>query len=161
MQFSHCLRGKWNGHACRLDTPECRSLGQDLAVQLERLRAAAATRSFARNGREWTRAARRSSACLEYLREGDTLLVTKIDRLRAQRRTSIASLGSPIRGSPSGFTDDPSIDTTSRTGKLVMGVLALIAEFENDIRRERQPDGIHKARSAVCGLGGNPFSPIR
>ena len=37
---------------------------------------------------------------------------------------------------------NPSIDTTSRTGKLVMGMLALIAEFENDIRRERQMDGI-------------------
>jgi DNA invertase Pin-like site-specific DNA recombinase len=34
--------------------------------------------------------------------------------------------------------EDPSIDITSRTGKLVMGILALIAEFENDIRRERQ-----------------------
>ena len=46
-------------------------------------------------------------------------------------------------------TDDPSIDTTSRTGKLVMGILALIAEFENDIRRERQLDGIRRQRSAV------------
>jgi DNA invertase Pin-like site-specific DNA recombinase len=43
-------------------------------------------------------------------------------------------------------TDDPTIDTTSRTRKLVMGILALIAEFENDIRRERQMDGIAKAR---------------
>jgi Resolvase, N terminal domain len=42
--------------------------------------------------------------------------------------------------------DDPSIDTTSRTGKLIMGILALIAEFENDIRRERQQDGINKAK---------------
>jgi hypothetical protein len=33
-----------------------------------------------------------------------------------------------------GALDDPSIDTSSRTGKLVMGILALIAEFENDIR---------------------------
>ena len=40
--------------------------------------------------------------------------------------------------------DDPSIDTASRTGKLVMGILALIAEFANDIRRERQMDGIAK-----------------
>ena len=30
--------------------------------------------------------------------------------------------------------DDPAIDTSSRTGKLVMGIVALIAEFENDIR---------------------------
>ena len=44
--------------------------------------------------------------------------------------------------------DDPSIDTSSRTGKLVMGILALIAEFENDIRRERQQDGINKAKAA-------------
>ena len=42
--------------------------------------------------------------------------------------------------------DDPSIDTTSRTGKLVMGILALIAEFENDIRWVRQMDGIAKAK---------------
>ena len=41
--------------------------------------------------------------------------------------------------------NDPSIDTTSRTGKLIMGILALIAEFENDIGRERQMDGIKLA----------------
>ena len=45
--------------------------------------------------------------------------------------------------------DDPTIDTTSRTGKLVMGILSLIAEFENDIRRERQMDGITKAKRSV------------
>jgi DNA invertase Pin-like site-specific DNA recombinase len=39
--------------------------------------------------------------------------------------------------------DDPAIDTT---GKLVMVILALIAEFENDIRRERQMYGIAKAK---------------
>jgi DNA invertase Pin-like site-specific DNA recombinase len=50
-------------------------------------------------------------------------------------------------------TDDPSIDTTSRTGKLVMGILALIAEFENDIRRERQMDGIAKAKDRGVKFG--------
>jgi DNA invertase Pin-like site-specific DNA recombinase len=49
--------------------------------------------------------------------------------------------------------DDPSIDTTSRTGKLVMGILALIAEFENDIRRERQIDGIVKAKDRGVKFG--------
>jgi hypothetical protein len=43
-----------------------------------------------------------------------------------------------VRGIAFKVIDDPSIDTTSRTGKLIMGILALIAEFENDIRRERQ-----------------------
>jgi DNA invertase Pin-like site-specific DNA recombinase len=50
-------------------------------------------------------------------------------------------------------TDDPTIDTTSRTGKLIMGILALIAEFENDIRRERQMDGIAKARARGVKFG--------
>jgi resolvase-like protein len=52
--------------------------------------------------------------------------------------------------------DDPTIDTTSRTGKLVMGFLALIAEFENDIRRERQMDGIAKAKDRGTRFGRKP-----
>jgi DNA invertase Pin-like site-specific DNA recombinase len=92
--------------------------------------------------------------CLEYLREGDTLLVTKLDRLA--RSTSdlyriVSQLGE--KGVAFKVTDDPSIDATSRTGKLVMGVLALIAEFENDIRRERQMDGINKAKKLGVKFG--------
>ena len=48
------------------------------------------------------------------------------------------------------------IDTTSRTGKLIMGILALIAEFENDIRRERQMDGIAKAKEKGTRFGRKP-----
>ena len=43
--------------------------------------------------------------------------------------------------------DDAAVDTTSRTGKLVMGILALIAEFEAAIRRERQMEGIARAKA--------------
>jgi DNA invertase Pin-like site-specific DNA recombinase len=53
--------------------------------------------------------------CLEFLREGDTLLVTKIDRL-ARIVSELAEKGLSFK-----VIDDPSIDTTSRTGKLVMG----------------------------------------
>ena len=45
------------------------------------------------------------------------------------------------------------VDTTSRIGKLVMGILALIAEFENHIRRERQMDGISKAKERGVHFG--------
>ncbi len=50
----------------------------------------------------------------------------------------------------------PTIDTSSRTGKLVMGILALIAGFENDIRRERQMDGIRKAHERGVRFGRKP-----
>jgi hypothetical protein len=49
------------------------------------------------------------------------------------------------------------IDTMSRTGKLIMGILALIAEFENDIRRERQQDGINKAKAEGVRFGPKPL----
>ena len=56
--------------------------------------------------------------------------------------------------------DEPTIDTSSRTGKLVMG-LALIAEFENDIRRERQMDGIAKAARTRREVRAQVSSPAR
>ena len=81
-------------------------------------------------------------ACLEYLREGDTLVVSKLDRL-ARSTSDLYRIVSELtqRGVEFKVLDDPSIDTSSRTGKLVMGILALIAEFKNDIRRERRQDG--------------------
>jgi DNA invertase Pin-like site-specific DNA recombinase len=51
--------------------------------------------------------------------------------------------------------DDQAVDTTTRTGKLVMGILALIAEFETEIRKERQMEGIARAK-AEGRMGGRP-----
>jgi DNA invertase Pin-like site-specific DNA recombinase len=62
----------------------------------------------------------------------------------------------PTRGAFK-VVDDPTIDTTSRTGKLIVGILALIAEFENDIRHERQMDGIKKARESGVRFGRKPL----
>jgi DNA invertase Pin-like site-specific DNA recombinase len=95
--------------------------------------------------------------CLEYLRDGDTLLVTKIDRL-ARSSSDLYRIISMLteKGVAFKVIDDPAIDTTSRTGKLVMGILALIAEFENDIRRERQMDGIAKAKDRGVKFGRKP-----
>ena len=53
--------------------------------------------------------------------------------------------------------DDPSIDTSSRIGKLVMGHPGAHPEFENDIRRERQMDGIKKARECGTRFGRKPL----
>ena len=130
------------------------STGQDLTVQLEKLEGTGCDKIF-KEKRSGVDAGRPElKRCLEYLRDGDTLLVTKIDRLA--RSTSdlyriVAMLSE--KGVAFKVTDDPAIDTTSRTGKLVMGILALIAEFENDIRRERQMDGIAKAKNRGVKFG--------
>ena len=134
------------------------STGQDLAVQLEKLEGAACDKVF-KEKRSGVDAGRPElKRCVEYLREGDTLLVTKIDRL-ARSTSDLYRIVSQLADKGVSFkvVDDPSIDTSSRTGKLIMGILALIAEFENDIRRERQMDGIKKARDRGTRFGRKPL----
>jgi DNA invertase Pin-like site-specific DNA recombinase len=130
------------------------STGQDLGVQLEKL--AVCDKVF-KEKRSGVDARPELKRCLEYLREGDTLLVTKIDRL-ARSTSDLYRIVSLLaeKGVAFKVLDDSSIDTTSRTGKLVMGILALIAEFENDIRRERQMDGIAKAKDRGVKFGRKP-----
>ena len=99
------------------------SLGQDLAVQLGKLAGCDKIFKEKRSGVDLGRPALK--ACLEYLREGDTLLVTKIDRL-ARSTADLYRIISQLaeRGVAFKVLDDPTIDTTSRTGKLIMGILA-------------------------------------
>jgi DNA invertase Pin-like site-specific DNA recombinase len=132
------------------------SLGQDLAVQLEKLKGCDRVFKEKRSGIDAGRP--ELKACLDYLRDGDTLLVTKLDRL-ARSTPDLYRIVSQLteRGIAFKVIDDPSIDTTSRTGKLIMGILALIAEFENDIRRERQQDGINKAKAEGVRFGPKPL----
>jgi DNA invertase Pin-like site-specific DNA recombinase len=129
--------------------------GQDLAVQLEKLDRAGCEKVFTEKRSGVDAGRPELKRCVDYLREGgDTLLVTKIDRL-ARSTSDLYRIVSLLaeKGVSFKVTDDPSIHTTSRTGKLVMGILALIAEFENDIRRERQMDGIAKARERGVKFG--------
>src|SRR5215475_14301468 len=132
------------------------SSGQDLAVQLEKLKGCDKVFKEKRSGVDTGRP--ELKRCLDYLREGDTLLVTKLDRL-ARSTSDLYRIISELAEKGVSFRvgDDPSIDTASRTGKLVMGILALIAEFENDIRRERQTDGIKKAHDRGVRFGRKPL----
>ena len=135
------------------------SVGQNLSVQLEKLAAAGIEPEdiFKEKRTGTDRGRPELQRCIAYVRKGDTLLVTKIDRL-ARSTSDLYSIISQLQAKGVEFKvlDDPSIDTTSRTGKLVMGILALIAEFENDIRRERQLDGIAKAKDRGVRFGVEP-----
>jgi DNA invertase Pin-like site-specific DNA recombinase len=128
------------------------SVGQSPDVQLDKLKGCDKVFKEKRSGVDSGRPALKQ--CLEFLRDGDTLLITKIDRL-ARSTSDLYRIVSELaeKGVSFKVIDDPSIDTTSRTGKLVMGILALIAEFENDIRRERQMDGIAKAKDRGVKFG--------
>ena len=129
---------------------------QDNQSQVDRLKAACATKVFTekRSGLDGERPT--LAECLRYVREGDTLIVTKLDRL-ARSTADLYRIVTDLttRGVAFRVLDDAAVDTSSRTGKLVMGILALIAEFETEIRRERQMEGIARAK-AEGRSGGRP-----
>jgi DNA invertase Pin-like site-specific DNA recombinase len=124
------------------------STGQSLDIQREALTAAGCEKIYAekRSGRtakdrpELIRA-------LDQLRPGDTLIVTRLDRL-ARSVGDLHRVIEQIGGADAGFRclQQGGVDTTTSTGKLMLAILGAVAEFENDIRRERQRDGIDKAK---------------
>ena len=91
---------------------------------------------------------RELASLLEFMREGDTLVVTRLDRLAR----SVLDLHTIVRdlnakGVALVCTEQP-VDTTTATGKMMLGMLAVIAEFETELRRERQMEGIEAAKKS-------------
>lgn len=85
-------------------------------------------------------------ACLNYLRGGDTLLITRLDRL-ARSTLHLTQIADQLRREGIALQVlDQAIDTSTPTGKLLFDVLAAISEFETGIRKERQLEGIAKAK---------------
>jgi DNA invertase Pin-like site-specific DNA recombinase len=83
---------------------------------------------------------------LQFLRRGDTLVVTRIDRLARSMR-DLQNLVHELRekGAHLKATEQP-IDTSSAAGKAFLDVLGVFAEFETNLRRERQMEGIAAAK---------------
>ena len=129
------------------------SVGQSLEVQLEKLGDATCDRIYQekRSGRTADRSEFQS--CMNYLREGDTLIITRLDRL-ARSVVHLAQLGK--RFNEEGIdllVLDQSIDTSTSSGRLMFNMLASIAEFESDLRTERQAEGIAKAKENGVKFG--------
>ena len=84
---------------------------------------------------------------LEFSRSGDTLVVTKLDRLAR----SVRHLGEILellqcKGAALRILD-LSIDTNTATGKLMLNVIGSVAQFEREMMLERQREGIAKAKA--------------
>lgn len=126
------------------------SVGQSLEVQREQLQTAGCEKLFEekRSGRTATDRPQLQAA-LEFVREGDTLVVTRLDRL-ARSITDLRQMVDGLAAKGVGFRclQQGALDTTRSDGKLLLNILGSFAEFEADIRRERQMEGIAKAKSA-------------
>jgi DNA invertase Pin-like site-specific DNA recombinase len=118
-----------------------------LDAQLRDLQAAGCTKIFkeqlssvANNRPELERA-------LEFVREGDVLVVTKLDRL-ARSVADLIAITAALKGKGVELRIlTMNLDTATPTGKLMLNLLGSIAEFERELMLERQREGIAKAKA--------------
>ena len=103
-------------------------------------------------------------ATLDYAREGDTVCVTKLDRLaRSARHLSelvdrLESKGVTLR--ILNFGGDP-VDTRGATGRLMLNMFAAMAQFEREMMLERQREGIAKAKADGKCKGRKPTARVK
>lgn len=83
---------------------------------------------------------------MQFMRQGDTLVITRIDRL-ARSIGDLVDIVQELedKGVALMATDQP-IDTSSAMGKMFLSMLGVFAQFETELRKERQTEGIIKAK---------------
>ena len=127
------------------------TVGQSLDVQLTKLDHCDKTFQEKRSGCDSARS--ELAKALDYVREGDTFIVSRLDRLARSTR-HLCEISERLRAKGvSLVVIDQAIDTSTATGRLLFNMLASIAEFETEIRKERQLDGIEQAKSKGVHFG--------
>ncbi len=130
---------------------------QDLTIQRDALTAAGCETIRAEKVSGTSTQGREELATLlDFLREGDTLVVTRVDRLAR----SVFDLQGIVRelqdkGVALKATEQP-INTGTAAGKAFLDMLGVFAEFETNLRRERQLEGIAKAKARGVYKGRKP-----
>jgi DNA invertase Pin-like site-specific DNA recombinase len=124
------------------------STGQNEAAQVDILNRNGVEELFVEKASGTSRNGRPALAnAIKFARKGDALVVTRLDRLAR----SVPDLHAIAKELQSKNVDlvvtEQNIDTTTPTGRLMFNMLGAIAEFETDLRRERQMEGIAKAKA--------------
>lgn len=129
--------------------------GQSLDLQVDALKAAGCEKIF----KETISGAKKErpilEACLQHLREGDALVIWKLDRLGRTMKELVLLVNQLMEQKVGLVSLNDPIDTTSPQGRLIFNIFASLAEFERDIIRERTKAGLQAAR-ARGRVGGRP-----
>lgn len=123
------------------------TIDQDLSIQKAALKAAGCTLIRAEKATGTTRKGRSElETLLDFIRRGDTLVVTRIDRLARSLR-DLQNIVHELRqkGAHLRATEQP-IDTSTAAGKAFLDMLGVFSEFETNLRKERQMEGIAAAK---------------
>jgi len=133
------------------------TVGQNLDAQITALEAAGCTmvRTEQKSGTR-LEDRRELSTILDFIHNGETLVVTRIDRLaRSMRDLQIIVGRLKVKGANLVATEQP-VDTSTATGKAFFDMLGVFAEFETNLRRERQAEGIAAAKTKGIYKGRPP-----
>ncbi len=130
------------------------SRGQSLEVQLEALHAYGVGQIFSeKQSGTSTNQRHQLKRCLDYLREGDVFIITKLDRL-ARSTFDLTNIAKLLEDKGVELVVlEQNIDTSTTTGRLLFSMLGVIAQFETEIRAERQLAGIAKAKENGVQFG--------
>lgn len=132
------------------------SRDQNPDLQLDALKEAGCENVFVEKASGASRDRPELQAALDYTREGDTLVVWKLDRLARSTRQLIETVENlQTRGVGFRCVTQAEIDTTTAGGRLVFTIFGAIAEFEREIIRERTRAGLEAAH-ARGRKGGRP-----
>ena len=96
---------------------------------------------------------------LDALHNGDTLVITTLDRLGRSTQNMLA-FADELRGRGAGLRvlnlGGGDVDTSTPMGSMLFTIMAALAQMEHEIKRERVIDSISKRRAAGKNLGGRP-----
>jgi DNA invertase Pin-like site-specific DNA recombinase len=124
-------------------------------LQLDALKSAGCEKIFVEKASGAQRDRSELKAALDYMRDGDTLVVWKLDRLARSMKQLIETV-ERLEECGVGFRSvTEAIDTTTPGGRLVFHIFGALAEFERSIIRERTRAGLDAARSRGK-IGGRP-----
>lgn len=121
---------------------------QSLDIQMEALRAAGCIHIFSEKVTGTSTTDRHELArAIDYVREGDALVVTRLDRL-ARSVADLSGIIARLTAKGVGFkcVQQAAVDTTDLQGRLMLNILSAFAEFETDLRKARQREGIERAK---------------
>lgn len=100
-------------------------------------------------------------ALLDYVRDGDVVVVTKLDRLARSMRDLVEIIGRIEAKGASLRILAMNLDTATPTGRLMLNVLGSVAQFEREMMLERQREGIAKAKAEGKYKGRKPTAQAR
>ena len=137
------------------------TIDQNLTVQLEQLTAAGCDKVYQEkaSGAKDDRA--ELAVMLDYVREGDVVVVTKLDRI-ARSTAHVLQIVEGLKAKGAAFRVlNINLDTSTPTGKMMLTMLAAVAEFEREIMLERQREGIEQAKQRGAYTGRKPTARMK